>query len=169
MTWETSVLNSFKENEIEVVSYLPGSAIDGLIQEIEDDPYFTTVRVTREEEAVGVVSGAWLTHSRGVLLCQSSGVANALNPLTSLNKAARIPFIGLVVRRGDLGEFNFAQVPFGYELPDVLDAIGVRYRHLEAPEEVEQVVDMAAKTAFSTEDPYILLLETVLTGAKDEY
>ena len=88
--------------------------------------------------------------------------------LGSLSKPARIPFVGVVSRRGDLGEFNLAQVPFGYAVGGVLDAMGIRNAPL-GPGEVRRRVDMAAKTAFSTEEPYVLLAEPTLTGAKDEF
>lgn len=167
--WEHDIISALKENDVRVVAYLPGSAIDGLIQLVEDDDFFTAVRVPREEQAIGVVSGSWLVHTRGVVLCQSSGLANSLNALTSLNEVAGIPLLGIVVRRGDLGEFNLAQVPFGYNMPDVLDQLGIRNHQLESADDAYEKVDMATKSAFSTEKPYIITLETTLTGAKDEF
>lgn len=167
--WAQEAVRTLKDNDIKLVSYLPGSALDGIIKLVENDNYFTAVRVTREEHAIGIVSGAWLVHTRAALLCQSSGLANTLNALTSLNKVARIPFLGIVVRRGDLGEFNAAQVPFGYNMPEVLDTLGIRNHQMRSSEELGERLEMAAKSAFSTEEPYIVTLETTVTGAKDEF
>lgn len=169
MAWETAVVTALKNADVSVVAYLPDSTLSDLIERIEADEWFTTVSVTREEAAVGVLSGAWLGHRRGALLCQSSGLATTVNALGSLSKPARIPFLGIVTRRGNLGEFNLAQVPFGYNAGDVLDSMGIRNDSLDGTGDVEQAVTMAAQTAFGTEEPYVLLLESTLTGAKDEF
>jgi sulfopyruvate decarboxylase alpha subunit len=169
MDWETAALSSLEANDVDTVACLPDTVISSLIAGAKDDDFFSVVEVTREEQAVGVASGAWLGHSRAAVLCQSSGLATTINALASLSKPARIPFVGLVTRRGDLGEFNLAQVPFGYSMPEILDELGIRNHAVDDPDDVARLVDMAAKTAFATEEPYILLLESRLTGAKDEF
>lgn len=169
MDWETAVLSSLGENEVETVACLPDTAMSSLIDRTKADESFTVVEVTREEQAIGVVSGAWLGGRRGAVLCQSSGLATTVNALGSLSKPARIPFVGLVTRRGDLGEFNLAQVPFGYNMPTILDALGIRNRSVSGSDDVRKVVDTATKTAFSTEEPYVLMLESSVFGAKDEF
>lgn len=169
MEWETAVVSALKQHDVRTVASLPDTAISPLIDRIETEEFFTLVEVTREEQAVGVVSGAWLGHERGAVLCQSSGLATTINALTSLSKPARIPFVGLVTRRGGLGEFNLAQVPFGYNLPTVLDTLGIRNHSVTAASDVQTVVAKAVQTAFSTEEPYVLLLESSLVGDKDEF
>lgn len=168
MDWERAALSSLEANGVRTVACLPDTAVASLIERARADEFFTVVEVTREEQAVGVVSGAWLGHQRGALLCQSSGLATTVNALASLNKPARIPFVGLVTRRGDLGEFNLAQVPFGYSMPTILDTLGIRNHSVTGSDDVEELVDMATKTAFSTEEPYVLMLEASLVGPKDE-
>lgn len=169
MAWETDIVDVLAENDVTTVAYLPDTAVSPLIDAITDRDGFTAVRLTREEAGVGVLSGAWLGHERGALICQSSGLATTINALASLSKPARIPFLALVTRRGELGEFNLAQVPFGYGMPDVLDAIGIRNTRVEKPADLQERVDMAAKSAFATEEPYVVMLEPTLMGAKDEY
>ena len=39
-----------------------------LIDGIERDPYVTAFATAREEEAVGIVSGAWMGGTRGIVL-----------------------------------------------------------------------------------------------------
>lgn len=169
MTWEDEAVAGLKANDVDLVAYLPDGALSGLIERVEADGDLEAVTVAREEEAVGLLSGAWLGHRRGALLCQSSGLATAINALGSLSKPARLPFLGLVSRRGDLGEFNHAQVAFGYNLGAILDAMGLRHHALDDDVDVARRVDLAAKTAFSSGEPYFLLVESTLTGAKDEF
>ena len=71
----------------------------------------------REEEAVGILAGLFLGGQRGAMLVQSSGLGNTLNALGSLAMAYRIPFPMLVSLRGELGEFNPAQLHMGRAVP----------------------------------------------------
>jgi sulfopyruvate decarboxylase alpha subunit len=164
MTWETEVISAFKQKNVRVVAYLPDTALSNLISHVETDDYFHTVRIAREEEAVGVLSGTWLGGHRGALVCQSSGLANTFNALGSLSKATRIPFIGIITHRGGLGDHNLAHRPAEYPMPELLDTVGIRNHQLEEGSDVERQVAMASKSAFSMEEPFVMLLSRTLTG-----
>lgn len=172
MTWEENVISGLKETGVSVVAHIPDSKTARLINEIERDDAFTAISVTREEEAVCIASGAYLANERGAVICQSSGMANTFNALASLNRPARLPFISIVTRRGNLGEFNLAQVPGGYGMPFLLNALGIRNHCLSAPNltgaAIETYVTKAAETAFWTELPYVLLLEIDMLTASEE-
>ena len=163
MSWEKQIILSLKEADIDTVAYLPDSALSDLIEGIESNGYFHTVPVAREEEAVGVLSGIWLSGKRGALICQSSGLVNSFNALGSLNKSARIPFLGFVTHRGGAGDHNLAHRPAEYPIPDLLDTIGVRNQPLRSEDGVKKQISLAAKSAFSMEEPYIMLLQPSLT------
>ena len=167
MSWETEVTDALQRSGVQIVTYLPDSVIANLIENTERDVAFDSYRVAREEEAVSLLGGAWLGGECGVLICQSSGLANIFNALGSHSIANGMPFVGLVTRRGDLGEHNLAQVPGGYNMPRLLDDIGVRNRSLEPSDPIGATVERAVSTARSTGQPYILLLERNLTGGKD--
>jgi hypothetical protein len=51
-------------------------------------------------------------------------------------------------------------------MPRILDDVGVRNDRMGAGTDVGQVVRLAVETAFSTEDPYVLLADVTLTGGK---
>lgn len=167
MNWPVAVEEGLRERDVRTIAHVPDSAIAPLIERLEGDPEFETIGAAREEQAVGIASGAWLGGGRAAVLCQSSGLANTLNALGSLNKAARIPLLGIVTRRGGLGEFNYAQVPFGYNMPDILDDLGLRYSLVDDATDVSRAVSWGAKTAFGTDEPYFLLLESTLLGVKE--
>ena len=166
MAWEDIACRALKENNYETIAYLPDSVIAPLVEKVEADDDFNTILVAREEEAVGVLAGAWLAGSQGALLCQTSGLANTFNALGSLSKADRLPFLSLVTRRGDLADHNLAQAPAGYGMPAMLDAIGIRNNGLDREESLSNIISMATKTVFSQEEPYVLFLEPELTGGK---
>ncbi|MFB6169563.1 MAG: hypothetical protein ABEJ06_00295 [Haloarculaceae archaeon] len=166
MAWIDDALAGLQASDVDTVAHLPDSVVGPLIERLVEDDRMETVLVSREEEAIGVLSGAWLGGRRGALVCQTSGLANTFNALGSLSKPWGLPFVGLVDRRGGLGEHNLAQTPAGYGMPDLLDTIGIRNHTLHEGVDVETYVEMAAETAFSTQEPYILLLEPTLTGGK---
>jgi sulfopyruvate decarboxylase subunit alpha len=167
MAWESAIVDGFDAAGIGVVPYLPDTAVAPVLRAVQSAG-FRTVRVEREESAVAVAAGAWVGGERGAVVCQSSGMANALNAVGSLAVPADLPFLGVVSRRGDLGEFNIAQVPGGYALPDLLEDLGVRNRTVTDAANLEAVVRKAAETAFSTRTPYVVCLDSAVTGYKQE-
>ncbi|WP_436348678.1 thiamine pyrophosphate-binding protein [Natronorubrum sp. FCH18a] len=166
--WILDAVDALKQADVEVVAHLPDSKIGPLIEAIESDSAFETVQVAREEAAIGVLTGAWVGGARGALLCQSSGLANAINAIGSLALPARTPFFAVVTRRGNLGEFNVAQVPVGYNIDRILDDFGVRNDTVTEADDVGHRIRLAAESAFSTATPYIILLEQTVTGSKLE-
>jgi len=82
--WHEVVLQTLKRNEIRLVPYVPDRVLTTLIKNIHADPFFTTFPTAREEEAVGIVSGAWMGGMRGAVLMQTSGFATLANVLASL-------------------------------------------------------------------------------------
>ena len=116
--------------------HVPDAALVGLIGACEADPEIEVLQLTREEEGVGILSGAYLGGKRGALLMQSSGLGNAVNALGGLPMAYRIPFLILITPRGRLSEFNPSQVPAGRAVPKMLDALGIETATLERVDEV---------------------------------
>lgn len=166
MSWATDAADGLEAAGIGLVVYLPDTKLMPLIEEAQTRDTFDTVLVTREEEGIGVAAGAWLGGQRAAMLCQSSGLMNTFNAFASLAIPARIPLLGMTMRRGDLGEFNIAQIPGGYGLPRMLEELGVRNHCLDRPEDVRDRTQMAVETAFATCTPYVVLLETTVTGYK---
>src|SRR3954469_19467521 len=108
-TWHGIVLQSLKRNDISLVPYVPDRVLTTLIKNLHADPFFTTFPTAREEEAVGIVSGAWMGGRRSAVLMQTSGFATLANVLASLAIPYQIPLIMFVSERGTLGEFNYGQ------------------------------------------------------------
>ena len=55
------------------MTYVPDNVLRPLIDAVHADPFFTAFACAREEEAVGIVSGAWMGGLRGIVLMQTSG------------------------------------------------------------------------------------------------
>ena len=109
-TWHGIVQQTLKRNDIRLVPYVPDRVLTALIKNLHADPFFTTFPTAREEEAVGIASGAWMGGMSGAVLMQTSGFATLANVLASLVAPSQIPLIMFVSERGTLGEFNLRPI-----------------------------------------------------------
>jgi sulfopyruvate decarboxylase subunit alpha len=166
--WARGLLEAFRAEDIPNLVFLPDTVMGRLLALAESDPFFRLVGVHREEEAVGILTGLFLGGQRGAMLVQSSGLGNALNALGSLAMAYRIPFPLLVSLRGELGEFNPAQLQMGRAVPGCLDALHIQHVTLRSETDLETLVSGALKTCFTAEEPFGLLLSAQLSGWKPE-
>ena len=83
---------------------VPCSYLTPLINGVLSDRALRYVGAASEGEAVAIAAGAWLAGRRTVVMCQNSGLGNAVNPLTSLNAPFAIPTLFITTWRGRPGE-----------------------------------------------------------------
>ena len=82
---------------------VPCSFLTPLINGVLSTRSLAYVGAASEGEAVAIASGAWLAGRKTVVMCQNSGLGNAVNPLTSLNTPFRIPTLLITTWRGQPG------------------------------------------------------------------
>jgi sulfopyruvate decarboxylase alpha subunit len=164
--WHEIVLASLKSNNVKLVVYVPDRVFTPLIKAIHDDPYFITFAATREEEAIGIVSGAWMAGMRGAVLMQTSGFATIPNALASLVVPSQIPALIFVSERGTLGEFNLGQAMVCKTMRPVLDSLGVETHTITRIDELAFIIDRSIKQAVATLAPVTFILSPLLTGGK---
>jgi sulfopyruvate decarboxylase alpha subunit len=166
MAWSDTMFECLKANKYQTVVHVPDTVLTELIRMAEADDFFDVLSPTREEEAVGIVCGAYLGGRFSVLMMQNSGLGNAANALASLAVPYQIPFLMLISQRGELGEFNTVQVGMGQALRPFLDGLEIPHFTLERDDEIERVLNGASKLAFSTDRPVAVILSPLLTGGK---
>src|ERR671933_951568 len=117
---------------------VPCSYLTPLINGVLSSPDLAYVGAASEGEAVAIAAGAWLAGRQTVVMCQNSGLGNAVNPLTSLNWPFRIPTLLVVTRRGEPGIPDEPQHELmGQITGDMLDVI--RVRRAPFPQEADGV------------------------------
>jgi sulfopyruvate decarboxylase alpha subunit len=164
--WDQVVVDTLKQNEVRLVPYVPDKVLGSLIAKLHADPYFTTFPTTREEEAVGIVSGGWMGGVRGAVLMQTSGFATLANALASLAVPYQIPLIMFVSERGTLGEFNFGQALVCRTMRPVLDSLAMEHHTITDIDAQEFIVDRSIKQAVATQAAVTFILSPLLTGGK---
>lgn len=165
-SWPEVVLQTLKRNEIRLVPYVPDRVLTTLIRDIHADPFFTAFPTAREEEAVGILAGAWMGGMRGALLMQTSGFATLANVLASLAMPCQIPLIMFVSERGTLGEFNYGQSLVCRTMRPVLESLAMEHHTATRLDEFEFIVDRSIKQAIATQAPVAIILSPLLTGGK---
>lgn len=165
-SWHGIVQRTLKDNGVKLVAYVPDRVLTPLIKGLHADPAFNTFATTREEEAVGIVSGAWMGGLLGAVLMQTSGFATLANVLASLAVPYQIPLLMIVSERGTLGEFNWGQSLVCRTMRPVLQSLAMENHTITRLDELEFIVDRSIKQAVMTQAPVALILSPLLTGGK---
>jgi sulfopyruvate decarboxylase alpha subunit len=165
-TWHAIVQRTLKANDVKLVLYVPDKVLTPLIKSLHADADFTTLATAREEEAVGILAGAWMGGRLGAVLMQTSGFGTIPNVLASLAVPYQIPLIMFVSERGTLGEFNLGQAMVARTMRPVLATLGIETHTITRHDELEFIVDRGIKQAVATQAPVCFILSPLLTGGK---
>lgn len=82
--WHERIVRVLKAHEIRLVTYIPDNVLSPLIEALHADSHFKVICPAREEEAAGIVAGAYMAGLRGVTLMQTSGFATLQNVLVGV-------------------------------------------------------------------------------------
>jgi phosphonopyruvate decarboxylase len=125
---------------------VPCSYLTPLINGVLSSRILRYVGASSEGEAVAIAAGAWLAGRRTVVMCQNSGLGNAVNPLTSLNAPFRIPTLLITTWRGRPGEPDEPQHEvMGQITHDLLSLMGLP--HSPFPNEDALIAPRLAQAA----------------------
>ena len=164
--WHEVVRASLKTNDVKLIVYVPDRVFTPLIEALHADTYFTTFAATREEEALGIITGAWMGGMRGAVLMQTSGFGTIPNALASLVVPSQIPALIFVSERGTLGEFNLGQALVYKTMRPVLNSLAVENVTITRQDELGFILDRSIKQAVATQAPVTFILSPLLTGGK---
>lgn len=156
----SAIAAALEEAGIDLVATLPDAWLAELIGELDAAPAMTLVRVSREDEGVGICAGAWLGGRGAALLCQNAGFLLSVNAVAGMALHHQIPLLLMLVQRGDADDDQFFQVYKGRVTVPVIQALGLPWHRLSTPEDVA-LIPAAARQARLARTPVVLLL----TGA----
>lgn len=166
-TWRADIVAALKANNISLIVHVADRVLAPIIVSLEADPFFHVVTLSREEEGIGVLTGAYMGGKRGAILLQSSGLGNTLNALGSLALPYQIPFVILLSPRGHFMEHNLVQLAWGKAVPRTMEALDMQVFDMTRPADVPFMMDKGIKHAFVTRRPVVLSINTQLSGGKD--
>ncbi len=159
--WATGICRALRSLGVRHVVHVPDNPLSHVLNLLAREyPDITCTTATREEEAFGVAGGLFLGGAPAVVMCQSSGIGNSLNVLTSFLIPYRIPIVAVVSMRGTSGEWNAAQAPMGQALPAILDSIGMPHLTIDSADAAEEAVARISTLAAHGQVPAAILLDS---------
>ncbi len=165
-TWYETVLACLKASDVKLVVYVPDRVFTPLIKALHADPFFTTFVATREEEALGIVTGrldgrhARRAADADVGLCHYSErarLAGGAGPDSGADLRVRAWHARRVQSRP------------GHGVQD--HAAGDQFARIEShtitrQDELAFIIDRSIKQAVATLAPVTFILSPLLTGGK---
>jgi sulfopyruvate decarboxylase subunit alpha len=158
MSSSRMIYDALKAVDVRLVSALPETWLVHLIRLAEEDPEMILIRLAKEEEGVGISTGAHFAGLRSALLMQNHGFLQAINGIVSLAFLYKIPLLMLISDRGHLGERDPWQTEGGKFTRRVLESLGIVHEDLNAPERVGLQIAKAMSLAQASLAPVALLL-----------
>jgi sulfopyruvate decarboxylase subunit alpha len=156
------VVDALKQAGVDVVAVLPDRKLARLHDLLESDPFFTTITVCREEEGIGICTGAFYGGHRAALLMQNGGLFVATNALVSTAIMYEIPMLLLIYYAGDINDRYFPTV--GHYTEPILQALSIRYYLPREPQQVRPTIAGAQVLANDSMRPVAVLLTKPVLG-----
>ena len=152
----SQILTALKEAGINLVASVPDTHLLDLINLLYEDPEITHVPVGREEEGIGVCTGAYLGGKRTAMLMQNAGLMNSCNGLTTTALQFGIPMLLLIYYAGDMGDNAFHML--GQLTEPVLQGLGIKYSVVRDSARQKEQIAAAVISAEAYKRPVALLL-----------
>lgn len=152
------VFDALKACGIRLMSALPETWLVHLIRLADEDPDVTLVRLAKEEEGVGISTGAHLAGVKSAMLMQNHGFLASVNGIVSCAQLYRVPLLMVISHRGTFGERDPWQTEGGALTEDLLRTLRIPFSCLERPEHVARRVADAQTLAHASNRPAALLL-----------
>jgi len=151
-----NILAGLKGAGIDMIASVPDINMLQLLNLLYQDKDIAHVPVGREEEGIGVCTGAYLAGKTPAMLMQNGGLLNSANGLTTTALQFGIPVLLLIYYAGDLGDNAFHMV--GLVTEPVLQGLGIKYVVMRDPARVKQEIAGAVTLANASKRPVALLL-----------
>ena len=151
-----NIFRSLKGAGIRLVATLPDVNLSDLLAEVESDDEVIHVPLCREEEGIGICTGAYLVGKKCAAIMQNGGFFNSCNAIVSTLLQYQIPVLLLVYYAGDIGDRTFSTS--GAMTEPVLQALGIRYYILRDPVDSAELIKRAQILAEDARRPVAILL-----------
>ncbi len=164
--WYQTTVEVLKRHDVRLVTYVPDNVLRPLIEAVHADPFFTPFVATREEEALGIVAGAWMAR----LARHPADADLGLRDVAERDRLARgaVPDPGADdgLRTRHLGRVQPWPGAGGATMRPVLDALAIEHHTMTRADEVDFILDRSIRQAVATRAPACFILSPLLTGGK---
>lgn len=158
------ILGGLKSAGINLIATLPDINLSQLLREVEEDRDIVHVPLCREEEGIGICTGAYLVGKKCAAIMQNGGFFNSNNAIVSTLLQYQIPLLLLIYYAGDIGDRTFATS--GSMTEPVLQALGIRYYIMRDPDDAPELIKRAQILTEDAKRPVALLLTKEVLGRR---
>jgi sulfopyruvate decarboxylase subunit alpha len=158
------ILAAMKEAGIKFVTSVPDYNIARLLELVDADPDIRHVPLCREEEGIGICTGAYMGGSVTAIIMQNGGFLNSCNAITTTALNFNIPILLMIYYAGDLGDEGFSTL--GSVTEPVLEALGIRTYVLRRLDETRAVIKGLVTLALDSRKPTAVLLTKDVLGTR---
>ncbi len=158
------ILESMKEAGINFVTSLPDFNIARLIELVDGDQDIKHVPLCREEEGIGLCTGAYMGGKTTAVIMQNGGFLNSCNGITTTALNFNIPMLLMIYYAGDIGDEGFSTL--GSVTEPVLNSLGIRYFLLRKMDEIKNTIKGAMTLATDSRRPVAVLLTKDVLGTR---
>ncbi len=158
------ILEGLKEAGIDLIATVPDINLRELLGLVESDDRVVHVPLCREEEGIGVCTGAYLVGKKCALIMQNGGLFNSVNGIVSTLIQYQIPLLLLIYFAGDLGDRTFSTN--GAATEPVLNALGIRSTILREPDEAKDLIRRTQILTMDHKRPAAILLTKDILGTR---
>src|SRR5580700_9292555 len=124
---------------ITLIASLPDGWITPLIECFASDARFRHVAVNREESAIGLCSGAFLSGVGSFALMGASGFLTCVYAITKINYTYQIPLLIGITLRGRPGDGAKFHQSNGLYLEPVIATLGIPFVAIERDEDIPKL------------------------------
>ena len=158
------ILEGLKEAGIDLIATVPDINLRELLGLVAADDRVVHVPLCREEEGIGVCTGAYLVGKKCALIMQNGGLFNSVNGIVSTLIQFQVPLLLLIYYAGDLGDRTFSTT--GAATEPVLNALGIRSTILREPDEAKDLIRRTQILTMDYKRPVAILLTKDVLGRR---
>lgn len=158
------IVRALKAAGVNFVTSLPDVNLSKLLAAVDASSDLPHVTLCREEEGIGICTGAYIGGKTPCIIMQNGGFLNSCNALTTTALNFNIPVLLLIYYAGDIGDEGFSML--GSVTEPVLRGLNIRYYVLRKNEEIEMTIKGAATLAVDSRRPVAVLMSKDVLGMR---
>ena len=165
MSITQNMINAMVNNKIQFVTTVPCKQLSGIIELLEQDERILHVPSNKEDEGMGLCTGAYMGGKRPCIIMQNTAIGVTINALATLIQFYRMPLPMLISYRGEVGEPVACQVEMAVHTKALLNQLSIPIYHFHKPEDADELTDILSYCYMSKKPVAVLMDATFWKGA----
>ena len=154
------IIEAIKRSGVETVVTVPDrTTASGLLHPISMDNELRHVKVSKEDEAIGISAALSICDQRSLVLIQYTGLLDSINAVRGVAVEYAMPIcmmVGLLSKEAGIAPMDSGK--YGIRIVEpILDAMGVAHHLIETDDDID-VIAPAIDEAYKNSCPIVLLI-----------